>query len=111
MRAKGEMCVAKGYDWEKNGRIRGYTPSEMVLPLGMPHKSNSLESRRGILLSPKCGAQISSREDQWHEIPLATQVSPTEPIGWVGLGVHPAEPWAKIDTSDCSACKPNDGVC
>ena len=83
---------------KKNGGVLGYTPSEMVHPLGMPHKSNSLESRRGILqCTPKCGTQLSTREDQWHEIPLATQVTSAKSIDRVGLGVHPVEPRAHID--------------
>ena len=52
----------------------------MVLPLGMPISRTVKGSRRGILTcTPKCGTQFRSREDQWHEIPFATQVAPASP--------------------------------
>ena len=50
--------------------------------------------------TPKGCTQLSTREDERHDFPIAIEVSTAESIDRVGLGVHPVEPWAGVVVCD-----------
>ena len=60
--------------------------------------------------TPKGCTQLSTREDERHDVPIAIEVSTAESIDRVGLGVHPVEPWAGVDLCDLPPSKPNDRI-
>ena len=91
--------VASGCAWELDGSLR-LPPSGMVLPLGMPHKTNLLRSRRGVIVPcSRPGLSLHCRGP--HEADLTDRLLVFSAGQYAALssrsgntsrhGVHPAE--------------------